>query len=52
MASVPSVLGAACVWLAKLSLIWLTLQLFYDNKQVLFPWHNVNLHLKIKCFLS
>lgn len=52
MASVPSALGAACVQLAKLSLIWLALQLFYDNKQVLFPWHNVNLHLKTECFLS
>lgn len=52
MASVPSALGAACVRLAKPSLIQLALQLFYDNKQILFPWHNVKLHLKIECFLS
>lgn len=52
MASVPSALGAACVQLAKLSLMWLALQLFNDNKQILFLWHNVNLYLKIECFLS
>lgn len=54
MASVPSALRAAYVCLVgrTLSLIWLALQLFYDNKQVLLPWNNVDLHYKLVLFLE
>lgn len=44
--------GSLCSVGKTLSLIRLALQLFYEKKQVLFPWNKVNLHLKIECFLS